>query len=71
MALATSSAWPTRRNGKFWLNTAISRPLCSKSFEALGVAIMPGATQLTRTPYGPHSAAATRVNIWIAALAAE
>ena len=37
----------------------------------IGVCTRPGATQLTRIPSGPHSAAETRVNIWIAAFDAE
>ena len=37
----------------------------------VSTAVISGATQFTRMPYPPHSAAAARVNIWTAALSDE
>ena len=50
---------------------AASNPRLSQPNSAASVAVMPGATQLTRMPLGPHSADITLVSICRPALAAE
>jgi hypothetical protein len=67
MALATSAGVPSRPSGVPALSSAWSSPATSQAATARSDATPPTAMQLARMPWGPHSAAVTRVNIWSAA----
>jgi hypothetical protein len=66
MAEATSSGWPKRCSGYF-SRIASRNAGSSSSARVIGVSIIPGQTQLTRTP-GAHCIAICRVRFTTAPL---